>query len=251
MFESPVNRDPARPPRLPGNCLGADDVARVIEAVEILPGEDVPIAVEKRAPQMRRQRAQSFQIMLVTGVDRIVGDARGNEIVIGRIVLGGIFHARRGLLVNPQRFHPRVTDVAGIRRRGHARKRAGHGTSVAAGEELPLAQGEKRQLVHADEEKFGALILVDIVLVLAVAEARGRTVRPRDQMLRFLETLVQLARDVTAKIMQEGLLKLGERAAQQQRVGVGRFVRLDNRLHQQRFRFPRPCGAAEEAVFRR
>ena len=37
-----------------------------------------------------------------------------------------------------------------------------HGTAVAAGEELPLAQGEERQLVDADEEKFRALILVDV-----------------------------------------------------------------------------------------
>src|SRR5271170_2870173 len=136
MLEAPIHRDPARGPRLQVCLLGADYVAREIEAIEILAGEDVPIAVEKRTPQMRRQRAQSFQVMLVARVDRIVGDARGNEIVIGWIVLGGIFHAGRGLLVNPQRFDPGVADVAGIRRRGHARKRAGHWTTVAAGQEL-------------------------------------------------------------------------------------------------------------------
>src|SRR5271163_4711185 len=107
--------------------------------------------------------------MLVARVDRIVGDVRANEIEIGWIVLGGIFHAGRVLLVNPQRFDPGVADVAGIRRRGHARKRAGHWTTVAAGQELPLAQREKRQLVNADEKKFRALILVNVVLVLAVA----------------------------------------------------------------------------------
>ena len=166
VLEAPVNADPARPPRFPVDLLGAHDVARVIEFVEILAGENVPIAIEKCAPQMRGQRAQSFQIIFIGGVNRIVGDARGNEIVIGGIVFAGIFHAGRGLLVNPQRFHPGVADVAGIGGGGHARKRSGDGTAIAAGEELPLAQSEKRELVDADEKKFRALVLVNVVFVL-------------------------------------------------------------------------------------
>ena len=64
MLESPVNRNPARPPRLPFDFFGARGVASQIEAVEILAGENIPIAVEKRALQIRRQRQQRLLIIL-------------------------------------------------------------------------------------------------------------------------------------------------------------------------------------------
>jgi hypothetical protein len=115
---------------------------------------------------------------------------------------------------------------------------------------LPLAQRKHRQLVNANEKKFRALILVNVVLALAVAEARGRTVLPRDQVLRFLKTLVKLARDVSTEIVQQRLLELGERAPKQQRVGVRVLVRLDDRFHQQRLRFARACSATEQTIFR-
>jgi hypothetical protein len=49
MLEAPINRNPARPPGLQVDFFSANYVARVIEAVKILAGEDVPIAVEKCA----------------------------------------------------------------------------------------------------------------------------------------------------------------------------------------------------------
>ena len=100
------------------------DVARYVEIIEILAGENVPVAVEKCAAQVRRQRGERLQIILIGGVDGIVGDARGDEIVIGGIVALRIFHSGGGLLINPQRLHPGVADVAGIRGAGHVRKRS-------------------------------------------------------------------------------------------------------------------------------
>src|SRR5579864_993310 len=106
MLEAPVNRDPAGPPgffaKSGADLLGSPDVARIVKAIEILAGEDVPAAVEKRAPQMGRQRAQHLQVVLVARVDGVVANSRGNEIVVGGIVLRGTLHAGRGLLVNPQ-----------------------------------------------------------------------------------------------------------------------------------------------------
>ncbi|MGH8277859.1 MAG: hypothetical protein ACRETH_14315 [Steroidobacteraceae bacterium] len=47
---------------------------------------------------------------------------------------------------------------------------------------MPLAQREERELVDPDEEKFRALILIHVAFILAVAEARGRTVLPGDEV---------------------------------------------------------------------
>ena len=111
-----------------------------------------------------------------------------------------------------------MADVAGIGRSRHARKTAGNRAAVAAGEELPLAQSEKRELVDSDEKKFRALVLVDIRFGLAVAEARGRAVLPFHHVLRFVERFVKLARNVAAEIEQQRLLEFGKGAAKQQRV---------------------------------
>ena len=132
-----------------------------------------------------------------------------------------------------------MADVAGIGGRGHARKRARHRTAIAAGKKLPLAQSEKRQLVNPDEKKFRALILVNVAFILAIAEARGRAVLPFDNVFRLVETFVQLARNVATKIIEQRLLEFRKCAAQQKSLRARRFVRLKNRLHQQRFRFSR------------
>src|SRR6202043_4032242 len=55
MLEAPVDRNPPRPPRLKSQLFGAHGVAPELEDVEILPGENVPVAIEKRTPQMFRQ----------------------------------------------------------------------------------------------------------------------------------------------------------------------------------------------------
>ena len=250
MLESPIDRNPARPPRLPINLLGPRNMPRIIEAIEILPRENVPVAIQESALQVRRQRAQRLQIIFVRGVNRVVADARGNEFVIARIVRFRRVHAGRGLLVNPQRLYPSVADVAGVGGTGHARKRARHGTSVAAREELPLAESEERELVNADEKKFRALILVHVVFVLAVAEARGGIIQPGDQVFRFVVALVKLARNIAAKIKQQRLFQFRKSPAQQQRVRGAMFVGLQDRFHQQRFRFSRAGCPTEEAILR-
>ena len=72
--------------------------------------------------------------------------------------------------------------------------------AIAAGQKLPLLQREVRQLIDADEKIFRALIAVDIVFSVAVSKPRRRAVEPRDDVLRFVVLLVQLARHVAAKI---------------------------------------------------
>src|ERR1700733_11013581 len=131
MLESPINRNPSRPPWLPVYLLRANNMPRAIEPVEILPRENVPVAVEKCALQIRRQSAQRLQIILIARVNRIVRYARRNEIVIRCVEFFGMFHAGRGLFIDPQRLHPGMTDVSGVGSTSHARKRARHGTPIA------------------------------------------------------------------------------------------------------------------------
>ena len=86
MLKSPVNRDPSRPPRLEPNVFRPRGVPAEIEHVKVLPRKNVPIAVEKCAPQMFRQRFQRPPVLRVVRVNRIVINARANEIVVARIV---------------------------------------------------------------------------------------------------------------------------------------------------------------------
>ena len=65
MMEAPVHRDPARPPGFQAQLVGTNDVARVVEDVEELPGEDFPIAVEERAAEMF---GQGFERAAVAGI---------------------------------------------------------------------------------------------------------------------------------------------------------------------------------------
>src|SRR5579863_1296195 len=249
MLESPVHGNPARPPFFGGNSFGANHAARRIEIREILPRENAPVAVEKRAPVKIRQLLQTFQVRRIVRVNWIVPDARGDERVIVRVVFARL-HSRRGLLVDEKRFHPRVPDVSGIRRARHTRTRVAHRTAIAAGEKLPLAQREMRQLVNADEKEFARLILVNIIFALRIAEARGRAVVPGDRVLRFVERAIQLARHVAAKIEQQRAFQFRKSAAQQKRVRAGVFVRLQNRFYQQRFGFPRAGRSAKKPILR-
>ncbi len=225
-------------------------MARYVEIIEILAGENFPVAVEKGPPKVGGQRGERLQIILIGGVDGIVMHARGDEIVIGGIVTLRIFHSCGRLLINPQRLHPGVADVAGIRGAGHVWKCFGDRAAIAAGEKLPLAQGEESELVDADEKKFRTLILVDVIFGGAVAEAGGRAVEPGDDVLRVVEARVEFARDFFAEIKQQRLLELGKGAAEQERVGAHVVVGLHHRFHEQRHRFAGTGRAAEESVFR-
>ncbi len=200
---------------------------------------------------MRGQRFERFQIILVLRVNGIVPDPRGNERVVAGIVFVGTLHARGRFPIDPQRFHPGVADVAGIRRAGHVGKRAGNGTSISGSEKLPLFESEESEFVDADEKKFGPLILVNVVFTFAVAEARGRAVPPGDDVLRVVVGAVEFARNVAAEVEKERGFELGKCAAKKKRVRAVMLVRLENRFHQQRFRSSRAGRAAEKAIFGR
>src|SRR6266446_4238823 len=120
----------------------------------------------------------------------------------------GLLEARRRNVINPQRLDPGVADVPRVRRASHGAKASRHGAAVARSEKLPLLQREVCELVNADEQKLGALVLVNVILVAAVAEARGRTVFPGYDVLRFVVTLVKSARHVAAKVCQERRFQL-------------------------------------------
>jgi hypothetical protein len=200
VFKTPVDRDPARPPRFEANVFGTRGVTPNVEDIEILPGENIPVAVEKSATQMVWQRFERAAIRSVICVNRIVGDARANKIVVACIVKLRAIESGRRRVIDPQRFHPGVTDVAGVGRASHACAAATNRATIARREKLPLLQREVRQLVDADEKKLGALIRVDIVFVAAMAKARGRTVLPRYDVLRFVVLAIERARHITTKI---------------------------------------------------
>src|SRR6267378_62095 len=106
-------------------------------------------------------------------------------------------------MIDPQRFHPSVPDVAGIARAGHARETFRHRTAIARSEKLPLLQREMRQLIKPDEQKLRALILVNVIFVATVAKASGRAIEPGNYVLRFVVTLIELPRHVAPKIRQQ------------------------------------------------
>ena len=72
MIKAPVDGDPPRPPGLQAKLFGARGVASDLENVEILAGEDVPVAVEERAAQMFGQSFQRTAIEPIVRVDRVV-----------------------------------------------------------------------------------------------------------------------------------------------------------------------------------
>ena len=113
-------------------------------------------------------------------------------------------------MIDPQRFYPGVADVARVGRAGHVRANGLpcplaacvclDGAAIAAGQKLPLFQREVRQLIDADEQKLRALVLVHVVFVAAIAEARCRAVLPRDDMLRFVVLAIVRLRYVAPEI---------------------------------------------------
>src|SRR5690349_3643797 len=137
---------------------------------------------------MLGQSAERAVVIGIVGVNRIVGKARANELVIVGMVEARLLVFGRRRFVDPQRFHPGMADVAGIAGSGHARDDglpfvdSGsvklNGAPISRSQELPLLQSEMRQLIDADEQKLRALVLVDIIFVAAVAEARSRAVAP-------------------------------------------------------------------------
>src|SRR5580704_7617889 len=116
------------------------------------------------------------------------------------MVLPGLLEPRRCYAINPQCFHPRVSDISRVRRARHAAAAAWHGTPVARREKLPLLQREECQFIEPDEKKLRALISVDVVLIPAVPEARRRTVSPGNYVLRFVVLIVELPRHVASKV---------------------------------------------------
>src|SRR6266571_166419 len=260
MLEAPINRNPARPPRFEPEPFWARGVASILENVEILPGEDVPVALKKRAAQMLRQRLEVAAVFGIVGVNGVVVEPRANEIVIARVVQFRPLEARRRHVINPQRLDPGVADVPRVRRAGHARHDSlprvlavridAPRAAVARSEELPLLQREVRQLVEADEQKLRALVLVNVVLVAAVAEARGRTVCPGHDVLRFAVALVKSARHVAAKVSEQRRFQLRIGPPKEQRVATRNLDGLANRFPQQGLRFSGARSPAKKTVLR-
>src|SRR6266581_2240452 len=155
---------------------------------------------------MLRQRFESAAVFRVVGVNRIVVEPGANEMVVARIVQIRALESQRRLVIHPKRFHPGVADVSRVRRTGHARHDSLprvfpvrvnlHWAAVARGEELPLLQSEMRELINSDEKKLRALVLINIVLVAAVAETRGRSVFPGNDMLRCVKFLLPGERSI-------------------------------------------------------
>src|SRR2546427_9150926 len=131
MLKSPVDGNPPRQPGVEPNFLRPRRVTPDIEDVEVLPGKDVSIAVEKRAPQVFRQGFERAAVLDVVGGNGVVIDARADEVVVARIVQIPTLEARRGLLIDPQRFDPGVTDVSGIRSGRHVAEASRHTTAIA------------------------------------------------------------------------------------------------------------------------
>src|SRR5271157_1553064 len=250
MLEAPVNRNPTRPPGLHANLFRPGGVPPNLKEVEVLAGEKVPVPFQKRFPQLFRERLERLAVIQVVGVDRIVGNPRAYEVVVTRIVLFRPLESRRRRFVHPQRLDPSVADIARVRRARHARKRSWNGTAVAGGQELPLLQREMRQLVDSDEQKLRALILVNVILVAAVAEPRRRSVFPCNNVFRFVEGAVPRRRHIPPELRYQRRLQFGEGPAQQQRVASVMQERLADRFPQERLCLAGPRGAAKQAVFR-
>src|SRR5947207_3717948 len=193
MLKSPVNRNPTWQPRLQPQIFGTRSVAANFKYVKILPGENVPIPVQERAPQMFRQRFERAAIFCIVGVYRVVVQPRANEIVFLRIVIPGALESSGRSVIHPQSFYPGMTDVSRIRRAGHARKTSRHRATIARSQKLPLLQSEMRELIQPDEQKFRTLVLINVILVSAIAETRSRTVQPGHHMFCFVVIFVEAA----------------------------------------------------------
>src|SRR5260370_2475917 len=131
-----------------------------------------------------------------------------------------------------------MPDVSRVRRAGHARRNSlpsvfhvginFRRAAVARSEELPLLQREVRELIDADEQKLRALVLINIVLVAAVAKARGRTVFPGNDMLRCVVTLVHRARHVPPAVGAHRRFPVGLGAPEEQRVAAPNPLHLSS-----------------------
>ena len=203
MLKTPIDRDPPRPPTLHLQFFCARGVPRNIKHVKVLARENVPIAFEKCAPQMRWQRFQRFVIFGVVRVNRIIRNRCADKCVIvssylsGRSIPRGARRSIHSAFTQAWPMLPGLVAPAML------------GTRPFTGHRLRLVrnchwlQREVRQLIDADKEILRALILVHIVLVLAVAEARFRTVTPGDHVLAVVVVRVQIARHVAAKIREQ------------------------------------------------
>src|SRR5208337_3364672 len=134
MLESPVNRNPPRPPCLHPNLFRSRRVPPNLEKIEVLAGEKVPVPFQKRLAKLLRKRLERLAVIQVVRVNRIVGNPSAYEVVICRIVLLRPLESRRRRSVNPQRLDPSVADVAGVRGPGHARKGSRNRAAIAGGQ---------------------------------------------------------------------------------------------------------------------
>src|SRR5260370_24691997 len=101
MWYAVVGGIHARLLRSQPQLLRSRGVAPDLKDVEVLTRKDVPIAFEKRAPQMLRQRLERAAVLRIVGVNRIIVDPRANEFVVARVVQIRALEARRRNVIHP------------------------------------------------------------------------------------------------------------------------------------------------------
>ena len=106
MIETPVDRNPARPPGFESNVFRSGGVAADIEYVEIVPSENGPVAFQKGAAQMFGQRFQRAPVGRIVGVNRVVIEPSTNEIVVARVVQIGAIESGGRFVIHPQMLSP-------------------------------------------------------------------------------------------------------------------------------------------------
>src|SRR5271165_3022856 len=133
MLEAPVDGDPARPPRLQTKFFRSRGVPANFKDVEVLSGENVPVAVEEGAAEMFRQGFESAAIVRVVSENGVVFEFSADEIVLAGVVKFRTIEACGRNFVDPQSLDPGVADVAGVGGAGHVADAAGDGAAVAGG----------------------------------------------------------------------------------------------------------------------
>src|SRR5215469_1841737 len=128
------------------------------------------------------------------------------------------------------------------------------GTAIRAFEEIPLRIRELRELLPADEEKFGALVLEQIRVCLHVPEEEIRAVAKRDDVLgRVVSAVKRSGNLLLEEILDAALLHRSECATKQEAVRARHMQALRDRLPEQRSGLATAAAALEQRIpsFRR
>src|SRR5258708_37187308 len=106
MTKSPVDGNPARQPWLHPQIFRTRGVPVNFKHIKILPSENVPVAIQKRAAQMFRERFQRAAILRVIRVDRTAIDPLANKFAILWAIVFRPLEPRPPRPIHPQRLRP-------------------------------------------------------------------------------------------------------------------------------------------------